>query len=531
MTISSVFLYIVVVIMIENLVFGLCPAVFIVQSIIGNLLVILAITLCPSLRKRQNVPLASLSVSDILFTALHPPMWVNVLLNPEFRLPWGLCVLQSYTTPVLWGVSLCHMGCIAVYRYFRVIHFHRFPAMTSTKAVCAEVAMAWLVPMMAFIAPHVHPADTVFYTDKLKRCAAVEMTSTRMKTIMAVAVLILPCVVAMVFYVAMYLAMRKSTNTILVNSRQNSSCGRSQAEHTDNDACDESENVEKIKSKRNTDVVTARDHTEEPCLQGSVSVLTIPNQDIHLEHKQKQVEGQAPMIFCPESLNINRLSTSYGGGSSLVVPSSIDDTATCIKPKRRNLLFSDMMTKSGQLPLESTEVVGSSGEKTYGSKQEILRQKKTNPRLTISCSLENKSDDHDSSVAEDIVSSVPDRDRTGARSPRALLSVINRSDTTSLASIRDLGRQVFSRNFRAEKEMLKMLLSIFVCCMVCNVPAIVMIIIEDGHRVPEEAFLIGLLLWAGNAAMNPIIYGVMNTKIRKGYREIWNVLTRQRVSH
>ncbi|XP_078583885.1 uncharacterized protein LOC144866398 [Branchiostoma floridae x Branchiostoma japonicum] len=502
-------------------------------------MVILALTLCPSLRKRENAPLASLSVSDILFTALHPPMWVNVLLNPEFRLPWGLCVLQSYTAPALWGVSLCHMGCIAVYRYFRVIHFHRFPAMTSTKAVCAEIALAWLVPVLAFIAPHVHPVDSVSYSQKLKRCAAVRMINTQVKTTLAVGVLILPCVVAMVFYVAMYMATRRSTNTILVNSRQNSASAScmSHAEHTNN-VIDTRETGETAGNTRSELTTKTNDFTvedQEICLPGSISIApkdNTQNKEVRIVCKKKQVGMQVPKIFYPDHESVNRPSTSFSSDPN-TLHTTTDDTATR-KPKRNNLLLSDWTTESGQLPLESIDMATIHSDKTCGSKAGILTQKKTNPRLTVSLSLESRSsEDRDFRITEDNISSVSDRDTTTlqppsdrCRSPRTLLTLSgNRSATTSLASIRDVGRQFDFRRSRAEREMFKMLMSIFVCCVVCNVPAMVMVIIDD--RVSEEAFLIGLLLWAGNAAVNPIIYGVMNTKIRKGYREIWNVLTRR----
>ncbi|XP_019637915.1 PREDICTED: G-protein coupled receptor moody-like [Branchiostoma belcheri] len=500
MAVSTALLYAFIVVMVA----------IIAVSIIGNLLVILAVFLCPSLRKRDNIPLASLSVSDLLFTALHPPMWIVALLKPEFRLPWGLCVLQSYTTPVLWAVCLCHMGCIAVYRLFRVLYRYRFPAMISTKAVCIEVTMAWLVPFFSLIFLHLHPEEDVIYDHKLKRCAVVQTSSLLAKAIAGLPI-ICPYFVALACYIAIWLALRKSKKTMLEHNRRKvaapkitiKSSSGSQGGSTSHRVSIVLE--EEGGGRRGSMAVTATTSSN-VTRDDSENLPGVPEHSAMIKTKCCWTKGQQDSGSEPDSGseqdeadqpqasaaprdedNVTRISlpASTIGGDK--IPSSSSDLRLVMEPVR-------------------------SGKKTQkkDGKKAYIHGESDSDLTTTDSNLPN-------TTVHDLSTTVHDLSATVSVSR----SSFNRAD---IAGKRKKPRRLHLSP--AEKEMLKMMVAVFINYALCNLPMTVMALAENGDRVPEEAFLVGMLLWAGNGAMNPIIYGFMNTRFKQGYRDIWNTFTR-----
>ncbi|KAI8483011.1 hypothetical protein Bbelb_393110 [Branchiostoma belcheri] len=77
-----------------------------------------------------------------------------------------------------------------------------------------------------------------------------------------------------------------------------------------------------------------------------------------------------------------------------------------------------------------------------------------------------------------------------------------------------------SPNNAAEKQLTRMMMTLFSVYTVCYMPLITMAIFSS--RVPREAFIVGQVLMALNGALNPILYGLMNRNIRQGYKHIWN---------
>ncbi|KAI8491410.1 hypothetical protein Bbelb_310430 [Branchiostoma belcheri] len=77
-----------------------------------------------------------------------------------------------------------------------------------------------------------------------------------------------------------------------------------------------------------------------------------------------------------------------------------------------------------------------------------------------------------------------------------------------------------NQNSAAERQITKMMMFLFAAYTLCNMPMTVMVIFSS--KVPSEAFIVGQLLSLLNGVLNPIIYGVMNKNIRRGYKHIWD---------
>ncbi|KAI8506582.1 hypothetical protein Bbelb_160090 [Branchiostoma belcheri] len=77
-----------------------------------------------------------------------------------------------------------------------------------------------------------------------------------------------------------------------------------------------------------------------------------------------------------------------------------------------------------------------------------------------------------------------------------------------------------NHNSAADRQITKMMMSLFAAYTLCNMPITVMVVFSS--KVPAEAFAVGQLLASLNGVLNPIIYGVMNKNIRRGYKHTYD---------
>ncbi|XP_066265854.1 G-protein coupled receptor 84-like [Branchiostoma lanceolatum] len=189
--------------------------IIIVVTVVGGLLTILAICTRPALRKLVNVPLASLSFGDTLYAAFFSPLWIQQILNPHWEPPAALCWLLGYSTPVLWGVSVTHMLCIAVHRYFMICT--NSTRLKSTRTLVIMLLLTWLVPIVSFLPIHV--IEEVKVDPKLKRCAAGNSDKIWLKIPPTILIFIVTYIVALVFYILIQNHVRKSKNRVQANAQ------------------------------------------------------------------------------------------------------------------------------------------------------------------------------------------------------------------------------------------------------------------------------------------------------------------------
>ncbi|CAH1250865.1 MTNR1B [Branchiostoma lanceolatum] len=72
----------------------------------------------------------------------------------------------------------------------------------------------------------------------------------------------------------------------------------------------------------------------------------------------------------------------------------------------------------------------------------------------------------------------------------------------------------------AERQITKMMMTLFAVYTLCCMPITIMVIFSS--KVPAEAFTVGQILAALNGALNPIVYGAMNKNIRREYKRMWD---------
>eukprot|EP00058_Branchiostoma_floridae_P000115 XP_002585603.1 hypothetical protein BRAFLDRAFT_111746 [Branchiostoma floridae] len=122
-------------------------------SVTGGLLINVVIWTLPALRTPAHVPLASLGCTDILVAILPNSMWIVHILHPQWEPPPALCWITAYVSPVLFGVSVSHMLCIALQRYFKICTYST--RLKSTRVLVIMLLLTWSVPFASFLPLHV----------------------------------------------------------------------------------------------------------------------------------------------------------------------------------------------------------------------------------------------------------------------------------------------------------------------------------------------------------------------------------------
>eukprot|EP00058_Branchiostoma_floridae_P022312 XP_002607802.1 hypothetical protein BRAFLDRAFT_64118 [Branchiostoma floridae] len=186
----------------------------IVVTVVGGLLTILVIWTRPALRKLVNAPLASLSCADILYATLFSPFWIQQILNPQWEPPPALCWFLGYSNVVLGGVSVTHMLCIALQRYFKICT--NSILLNSTRALVIMLLLTWLVPMVSFLPLYVVEEPKV--DPKLKRCSLGRSDKLWAKIPPAILVYVLPYIAALAFYTLIQNHVRKSKKRVQANA-------------------------------------------------------------------------------------------------------------------------------------------------------------------------------------------------------------------------------------------------------------------------------------------------------------------------
>ncbi|XP_019633209.1 PREDICTED: alpha-2C adrenergic receptor-like [Branchiostoma belcheri] len=382
----------------------------IVATVVGGLLTILAIRTRPDLRKLVNVPLVSLTCTDILFNSIFSPFWIQQILNPLWEPPPALCWLIGYSSPVLLGASLWHMLCIALQRYFTICT--NSTRLKSKQALTIMLLLTWSVPILSFLPIYV--VEEVKVDPKLKRCAAGNSDKFWLKLPPAILNMIFPYIAALAFYIIIQNHVRKSKNRV-------------------------------------------------------------------------QAHARGPT---------NHLAVQYSksGGGGVAVPSTSAETDKVTKPVRNPSSDDEPAVKPDKPKVSVVQIASA----TSTGKQQ--------GKTSLPSNEERKGNEPDKNKGLVPTTTIVS-DQAGTNKGPQRAHVVPRNSSQN-------------HNSAADRQITKMMMSLFAVYTLCNVPITVMVVFSS--KVPADAFSVAQLLASLNGVLNPIIYGVMNKNIRRGYKHIWD---------
>ena len=117
-------------------------------TVIGNSLLIAAVSMTPSIRSPSITLFCGLAVSDVLVGLVVQPLYIAQQLKVGDLL---LRLIWYFTTYCSCGVSLCTVTIITIDR-FLALHYHmRYVTMVTTTRVVYTLVIVWLIIFVSFV--------------------------------------------------------------------------------------------------------------------------------------------------------------------------------------------------------------------------------------------------------------------------------------------------------------------------------------------------------------------------------------------
>lgn len=112
-------------------------------SVVGNVLVMVALYRNPRLRRPSNLYIVSLAVSDIILSSVAMPFTCISAIAGRWILGEAICWLQASLATMLGTTSLANMALIAANRLLKVVYSNTHRRFVSVKTILFSIVVAW----------------------------------------------------------------------------------------------------------------------------------------------------------------------------------------------------------------------------------------------------------------------------------------------------------------------------------------------------------------------------------------------------
>lgn len=141
-------------------------------AFVGNALVCLAFYRNSRLRIIPNYYIISLAMTDLLTSVFSLPFSVGSLIAGRWPFGGWICRLQGYCVFAFSIASLHTMALTACNRYIRVVHFHLYPNLYTSKLTITTVLLIWAWALICSALPFIlristfvfHPGAVICYS-------------------------------------------------------------------------------------------------------------------------------------------------------------------------------------------------------------------------------------------------------------------------------------------------------------------------------------------------------------------------------
>ncbi|XP_013419252.1 5-hydroxytryptamine receptor 4 [Lingula anatina] len=153
----------------ERTLLGIFLVLVIVLTILGNVVISMAVVFFKSLRTYTNCFVVSLAVADILVAVLVMPFGMyHQVMNEVWELGDAMCRVASSFDVMFTTSSILHLSCLAADRYFAICcPFYYHGRMTRRKVIILLV-MCWTLPIIISFIPIMNRWNTIGIEDAIK---------------------------------------------------------------------------------------------------------------------------------------------------------------------------------------------------------------------------------------------------------------------------------------------------------------------------------------------------------------------------
>ncbi len=193
----------------------------IIFGLIGNLLVCVAITKTPKLRKVVNYYLLSLAVSDLLVCAFVMPLAIYQEITGEWRMSTVTCRVWVLFDVLLCTSSIWNLCLVSIDRFLAITKPIKYTKYRTPRNAAIAIFLIWLISFItAFVM--VFALVTLTGRTEMEDYVCQVGASPIVGIVAALVAFFIPCAIISVLYIHIFMAIRK-------NNRKHSSLRKSVA--------------------------------------------------------------------------------------------------------------------------------------------------------------------------------------------------------------------------------------------------------------------------------------------------------------
>ena len=132
---------------------GIIMSIILICAILGNLLVVVSLFRNRKLRIITNYFVVSLAVADILVALMAMPFNASVELTEQWLFSSRMCDLWNSFDVYASTVSILHLCCISIDRYYAIVKPLVYPMKMTGKKVGVMLCVVWIAPLIISFLP------------------------------------------------------------------------------------------------------------------------------------------------------------------------------------------------------------------------------------------------------------------------------------------------------------------------------------------------------------------------------------------
>ena len=469
-----------------------------IVAICGNLLMIVVGLKCKSLRKFQNSFIFNMALADLLQGLLIMTSALINVYNGQWILGQPACDVFGILKVTLTLSSVYSLSGTSVLRYFYVVK--RTKRMNTMRKAVSCIVGSWVISISLSMTP-LFDWGMLGFEDGKEVCTVLFHLTTSHTSVIFVTGLFLNVVIMVVCYICIFLKLRHTNQRIRVNS----------------------------KKSQFSSVVTANRYlapsSSTPLKK--ISTITELSPDLaninNIQHNQKGLlnsKNQNDVVVDDNDFDTNNNDNNNNGTvissneirldcyhhdqqtTTTDEKSPHDVPISCSLNNSSSSLFDKFIGNSSHLPLSQSKSVGFYQHQKQEQKKKQATDSVGNNHVLLSRSLSF----------------------LGRQQPLR--------STSSLTSFnKKLRTNSFTNNIpRTEMNLLKTICAIVVVFICCWTPYVLFNMIRMFGWSADNNTADTITMWLGfvNSAINPVIYGVMNSQFRNAMRNVLALRTSQK---
>ncbi|KAG5318619.1 GUTR1 protein, partial [Pseudoatta argentina] len=199
----------------ETITAAICAIIFSIIGVLGNLITVIALLKYTRLRRHATTAFViSLSISDLIFSAVNLPLTASRYLNEAWVLGETLCKIFPLFFYGNVAVSLLSMVGITINRYILISQSDIYNQLYTTRGIMLMLIGIWTLSFLMLLPPLLGIWGTLGLDPATFSCTILKKNGSSPKKFLFILGFIVPCVVISVSYLCIYWRVRRSRKNL-----------------------------------------------------------------------------------------------------------------------------------------------------------------------------------------------------------------------------------------------------------------------------------------------------------------------------